>query len=146
MTEHIQAHDFVASLQNGVVKDELLVNVFGREKVVGGLAVVAGERPVPGTVNWTYDGGTQFGELDGVHQDVLTRLWGFFNGRGLSRNPPTLFCPLRGQRWWVGFPSDCLLPSPDRAMLASFLTDSLPQSILAWSENFRHWLQRKGFL
>ena len=75
MTEHIQVRDFVTSLQNGVVKDEMLINVFGREKVLGALAVVAGERPTPGVVNWTYDGGTQFGELDGGNiQNVLTRL------------------------------------------------------------------------
>ena len=36
MTEHIQVRDFVASLQNGAVKDELLVNIFGSEKVLGG--------------------------------------------------------------------------------------------------------------
>ena len=83
MTEHIQAHDFVASLQNGVVKDELLVNVFGREKVVGGLAVVAGERPVPGVVNWTYDGGTQFGELDGGTSGRVDEIVGLFQRAGL---------------------------------------------------------------
>ena len=83
MTEHIQVRDFVASLQNGVVKDELLVNVFGREKVVGGLAVVAGERPVPGTVNWTYDGGTQFGELDGGTSGRVDEIVGLFQRAGL---------------------------------------------------------------
>ena len=41
-TKHIQVHEGVISLQNGVVKDELLINVFGKEKVIGGLAVVAG--------------------------------------------------------------------------------------------------------
>ncbi len=64
-TAHIEVDDFVASLQNGTIKDDLLASVFGREKVVGAVAIVAGERPGPGAVNWTYDGGTQFGELDG---------------------------------------------------------------------------------
>ena len=83
MTEHIQVHAFVASLQNGVVKDELLVNVFGREKVLGGLAVVAGERPAPGVVNWTYDGGTQFGELDGGTSGRVDEIVGLFQRAGL---------------------------------------------------------------
>ena len=83
MTEHIQVKDFATSLQNGVIKDELLINVFGREKVVGGLAVVAGERPVPGTVNWTYDGGTQFGELDGGISERVDEIVGLFERAGL---------------------------------------------------------------
>ena len=64
-TAHIEVDDFVASLQNGTIKDDLLANAFSREKVIGAVAIVAGERPGPGAVNWTYDGGTQFGELDG---------------------------------------------------------------------------------
>jgi 2-dehydropantoate 2-reductase len=83
MTEHIQVRDFVVSLQNGVVKDELLVNTFGQEKVVGGLAVVAGERPTPGVVNWTYDGGTQFGELDGQPSERVDEIVNLFQQAGL---------------------------------------------------------------
>ena len=83
ITEHIQVRDFATSLQNGVVKDELLVDVFGGEKVVGGLAVVAGERPVPGTVNWTYDGGTQFGELEGGTSVRVDEIVGLFQRAGL---------------------------------------------------------------
>ena len=83
MTGHIQVRDFVASLQNGAVKDELLVNVFGSEKVLGGLAVVAGERPTPGVVNWTYDGGTQFGELDGGTSERVDEIVNLFQRAGL---------------------------------------------------------------
>ena len=83
LTEHIQIRDFVVSLQNGVVKDELLINVFGKGKVIGGLAVVAGERPTPGVVNWTYDGGTQFGELDGCTSERVDEIVGLFQRAGL---------------------------------------------------------------
>ena len=83
MTEHIQVRDFVASLQNGAVKDELLVDIFGSEKVLGGLAVVAGERPAPGVVNWTYDGGTQFGELDGGTSERVDEIVNLFQNAGL---------------------------------------------------------------
>ncbi len=82
-TGHIQARDCVTSLQNGVVKDELLVNVFGREKVLGALAIVAGERPAPGVVNWTYDGGTQFGELDGGASGRVDEIVNLFQQAGL---------------------------------------------------------------
>ena len=64
-TRHIQVRDFVASLQNGVLKDDLLAGMFSHEKVLGALAVIAGQCTRPGVVNWTFDGGTQFGELDG---------------------------------------------------------------------------------
>ena len=64
-TAHIEVRDFVVSLQNGTIKDDLLCETFGRDKVIGGVAIVAGERPEPGLINWTYDGITQFGELDG---------------------------------------------------------------------------------
>ena len=83
MTEHIQVRDFVTSLQNGVVKDEMLINVFGRKKVLGALAVVAGERPTPGVVNWTYDGGTQFGELDGGTSERVDEIVNLFQQAGL---------------------------------------------------------------
>ena len=64
-TKHVQVRDAVASVQNGVTKDELLAAAFGKEKVVGAISIIAGERPEPGVVRWTFDGGTQFGELDG---------------------------------------------------------------------------------
>ena len=83
ITEHIEVRDFATSLQNGVVKDKLLVDVFGGEKVVGGLAVVAGERPTPGVVNWTYDGGTQFGELDGGASGRVDEIVNLFERAGL---------------------------------------------------------------
>ena len=77
-TKHIKARSFVSSLQNGAIKDDLLAGIFGREKVVGGLAIVAGERREPGVVNWTFDGGTRFGELDGrssARVDEVVRLF-----------------------------------------------------------------------
>ena len=82
-TKHIQVREGVISLQNGVVKDELLINAFGKEKVIGGLAVVAGERPTPGVVNWTYDGGTQFGELEGGTSGRVDEIVALFERAGL---------------------------------------------------------------
>ena len=64
-TAHIEVRDFTTSIQNGVVKDEQLARTFGPSKVIGALAIVAGERSAPGVLRWTYDGVTRFGELDG---------------------------------------------------------------------------------
>ena len=83
MTKHIHVRELVASLQNSLIKDELLADVFGKEKVVGALAVVAGERPAPGIVKWTYDGGTQFGELDGQPSERVNNIVNIFQHAGL---------------------------------------------------------------
>ena len=83
ITEHIHVYDFVASLQNGVIKDDMLADTFGKEKVLGALAVVAGERPEPGIVHWTYDGGTQFGELDGQTSERVDYIVDLFQQAGL---------------------------------------------------------------
>jgi len=44
---HIQVDDFVASLQNSLIKDDILAATFGREKTIGVVAILAGERPRP---------------------------------------------------------------------------------------------------
>ena len=82
-TRHIQVHDFVASLQNGVIKDDLLAGTFAKKKVLGALAVIAGQCPQPGVVNWTYDGGTQFGELDGQSSGRVEWIVDLFQQSGL---------------------------------------------------------------
>ena len=84
MTAHIHVREFAASLQNGVLKDEMLADVFSREQVVGALAVVAGERPAPGVVKWTLDAGTLFGELNGQSSDRVNGIVDIFQGAGLN--------------------------------------------------------------
>jgi len=83
MTKHIRVRESAVSLQNTVIKDEMMAGAFGREKVVGALAVVAGERPAPGIVKWTYDGGTQFGELDGQKSERVIEIVNLFQHAGL---------------------------------------------------------------
>ena len=83
VTEQIHVHEFVASLQNGVLKDEILAGVFGRERVVGALAVVGGERPTPGIVKWTLDAGTLFGELNGQSSHRVNGIVDIFRSAGL---------------------------------------------------------------
>ena len=84
MTAHIHVREFAVSLQNGVLKDEELAEVFSREQVVGALAVVAGERPAPGVVKWTLDAGTLFGELNGQSSNRVNGIVDIFQGAGLN--------------------------------------------------------------
>jgi len=88
-TSHVEVRELVLSLQNGVVKDEQLARAFGAERVVGALAIVAGERPEPGLVRWTYDGGTRIGELDGRPSERVTRLVDLLGRAGLSSKVST---------------------------------------------------------
>jgi 2-dehydropantoate 2-reductase len=83
-TKHIIVRDAVVSLQNGVIKDDLLIDTFGQDKVIGGLAVAAGERIEPGVARWTYDGITQFGELDGTPSERVESLVDLFRQAGFN--------------------------------------------------------------
>jgi 2-dehydropantoate 2-reductase len=57
--------DAVLSLQNGAYKDDLLVEAFGRELVLGALSDASGELQPDGSVLFTRNVLTQVGELDG---------------------------------------------------------------------------------
>ena len=83
-TKHIQIRSAAVSLQNGVIKDDLLSAAFGPDKVIGGLAIAAGERPEPGFAKWTYDGITQFGELDGTDSARVAELVALFQQAGFN--------------------------------------------------------------
>jgi 2-dehydropantoate 2-reductase len=60
----------IASLQNGVRKDELLVRRYGKGTVLGGLTYIAGALRQMGSARASNPGVTFFGELDG---NVSTR-------------------------------------------------------------------------
>ena len=57
----------VASLQNGVVKNEQIARVFGQEKVIGSTTMIGATLMRDGEVEYTLDGVTFFGDL-GRHQ------------------------------------------------------------------------------
>ena len=75
---------FATSLQNGTTKDDILAATFGRDRTVGAVALIAGERPQPGAVRWTYNGGTSFGELDGRRSERVDWIAGLFTQAGLK--------------------------------------------------------------
>jgi 2-dehydropantoate 2-reductase len=56
---------WVAGIQNGIVKDDLLAAAFGAERVVGGATILAGQRHTDGTVTVATRGMTYLGELAG---------------------------------------------------------------------------------
>ncbi|PTX97858.1 2-dehydropantoate 2-reductase [Opitutus sp. ER46] len=54
----------ILTLQNGLGSDEYLASLFGRERVVGGLAFIASTRTGPGEVTCYHPGSITLGELD----------------------------------------------------------------------------------
>lgn len=74
---------YASSVQNGVAKDERLSKVFGKEKVLGGLTLVAAQRPEPGVVEWTVEGITYFGESAGGVSSRVKELVEVFQRAGL---------------------------------------------------------------
>ena len=80
----IEVREAVLSVQNGVTKDDLLAEVFGRDKVIGAVSAMAGERPEPGRVTWTDDCGTLFGELGGGGSERIDSLVALFQRAGID--------------------------------------------------------------
>src|SRR5216683_2588926 len=62
---------WAAGVQNGIVKDDLLVSAFGADRVVGAVTIFGAQRPTAanGAVHVTSRGATYLGELDGHGSD-----------------------------------------------------------------------------
>lgn len=73
-----------ASLQNGVVKNEQIARVFGWEKVVGATTMIGAVLVRDGEVEYTLDGITFFGELDGRQSERVQRVVDAFVRAGLQ--------------------------------------------------------------
>ena len=80
----IEVREGVLSVQNGVAKDDLLAEAFGKDRVIGAVSAMAGERPQPGRVTWTDDCGTRFGELDGERSKRVDSLVDLFQRAGMN--------------------------------------------------------------
>jgi 2-dehydropantoate 2-reductase len=74
----------VASLQNGVVKNEQIARVFGWDKVVGATTMIGAALLRDGEVEYTLDGVTFFGELDGHHSERVSQIVELFIHAGLK--------------------------------------------------------------
>jgi 2-dehydropantoate 2-reductase len=74
----------VASLQNGVVKNEQLARTFGWEKVVGATTMIGAAIVGDGEVEYTLDGVTFFGELDGRPSERVGQIAELFVRSGLK--------------------------------------------------------------
>ena len=74
----------VASLQNGVVKNAQMAEVFGADKVIGATTMIGATLLQDGEVNYSLDGITFFGEQDGKLSKRVKALVQIFVDAGLK--------------------------------------------------------------
>ncbi len=86
----------VLSIQNGVLKDDVLARVFGRERVLGALALISAQLQAPGVAQNTALTGLPIGELDGRRTPRCERLAATLAAAGI----PSECVPDIGKREW----------------------------------------------
>ena len=118
---HVDA-SMVLSLQNGVVKNEQLASVFGRERVVGAAATVAGEVLADGAVRFTLNDRLAVGELPQGISDRVTTLAKVLAGAGLRAET---VADIQTVEWskYVMFVSAMAAAALTRLPTAKFLSD-----------------------
>ncbi len=82
-TRHLQV-GCVASLQNGVVKNGQMAEVFGADRVVGATTMIGATLVGDGEVDYTLDGITFFGERDGTRSERVDAIARAFVDAGLE--------------------------------------------------------------
>lgn len=73
----------VASLQNGVVKNEQIARIFGWERVIGATTMIGAALVRDGEVEYTLDGVTFFGALDRPQTERVNQIVDLFIRSGL---------------------------------------------------------------
>lgn len=92
------------SVQNGVLKDELLAEAFGKEAVVGAVADFSGELEQTGRVRFTRNEAVFLGELDGRSSGRALEMATSLNEAGINA---VLVDDIRSLEWskfaaWIG--------------------------------------------
>jgi 2-dehydropantoate 2-reductase len=92
----IKENTSILALQNGLGNEEKLVELFGKERVMGGIAFVCINRTTPGSIHHIAQGKIRIGELAGGISDRLQKLSDLFVASGVSCQPVS---DLRWMRW-----------------------------------------------
>lgn len=115
----------ILTLQNGLGADELLASLFGRERVVGGLAFIAAVREAPGEIRIYTPGYVTLGEFKGLASERVRRLVALFQRAGVRCEAVDNLDEARWRKlvWNVpyngltiaagGIPTDQILASPE---------------------------------
>lgn len=79
---------WVAGLQNGLAKDDMLADAFGAARVVGGATILGGERGEDGVILVTSLGMTYLGEIGGGSSPRVDAAIGVLMGAGIPAQAP----------------------------------------------------------
>ena len=92
------------SIQNGVLKDELLADVFGASHVVGAIADISGELLATGVVLFTRNVNILLGELNGRHSIRCEELATTINESGVTARSASNIQSVEWSKFsaWVG--------------------------------------------
>jgi 2-dehydropantoate 2-reductase len=114
-------------LQNGMMKNDQLINALGRERVLGSLADASGEVLSSGEVLFTRNGMLYVGELDGHNSDRAQAIATAIAASGVNASAVEHVLTLEWAKFaaWVGLMA---LSVTTRAVTGKFLVD--PNSAL----------------
>lgn len=87
---------WICTLQNGLDNERRLAELFGPERVAGGVAFLCSSRTAPGEIEHSNYGAIEIGEYERGLSDRLRALAGLFERAGV---PTTLSPDLRLTRW-----------------------------------------------
>ena len=79
---------WVAGIQNGIVKDDILAEIFGSERVIGAVAITGAQREPSGAVAVASRGATYFGEFTGGPSERAAEIANAFTAAGLPAEQP----------------------------------------------------------
>lgn len=74
----------ILTLQNGLGNEEALAELFGEERIIGGVAFLCSNRGAPGEVHHLGEGRITLGEYQGVDRERLVRLVTSFTKAGVD--------------------------------------------------------------
>ena len=119
--KHVQV-GVALSIQNGVLKDELLAQAFGTDRVLGALADTSGELLASGEVLFTRNVSLPLGELSGGITDRARRIAGAIDAAGVRS---TAVADIVAMEWskftvWLGLMS---MAVTTRSVSWRYLTD-----------------------
>ena len=92
------------SIQNGIMKNELLADCFGREKVLGSLADTSGELLPSGKITFSRNANVYVGELDGSNSKRAQEIAGTIDASGVRATSVVDIQRLEWSKFasWVG--------------------------------------------
>jgi 2-dehydropantoate 2-reductase len=92
----LEEHTAILTLQNGLGNEELLADLFGAERILGGVAIIGSNRGEPGIVHHQALGTIRLGEITGARSERAVSLAGMFSAAAV---PCEAVADLRRARW-----------------------------------------------